>query len=82
MPTRKSETDPVSESGRRDVQSRRSFLLTFLADFGIVKPRKRRKTGLVFVIGGVNMDIAGTPEAGLRTGDSNPGRVSLRFAVC
>lgn len=32
---------------------------------------------MVFVIGGVNMDIAGTPEAALRTGDSNPGRVTL-----
>ena len=31
----------------------------------------------VCVIGGVNMDIAGTPDASLRTGDSNPGRVSL-----
>ena len=73
MPTRKSETDPVNNSGRRDTQSRRSFLLTFLADFGIVKPKKRRKTGLVFVIGGVDMDIAGTPETGLRTGTPIPG---------
>ena len=32
---------------------------------------------MVFVIGGVNMDIAGTPDAELRTGDSNPGRVTL-----
>ena len=31
----------------------------------------------VYVIGGVNMDIAGTPAAMLRTGDSNPGRVTL-----
>lgn len=33
--------------------------------------------GPVFVIGGVNMDISGTPAAELRTGDSNPGRVTL-----
>ena len=32
---------------------------------------------MVFVIGGVNMDIAGTPEAELRTGDSNPGCVTM-----
>jgi len=32
---------------------------------------------LVFVIGGVNMDIAGTPDTELRTGDSNPGHVTL-----
>lgn len=32
---------------------------------------------MIFVIGGVNMDIAGTPDAPLRTGDSNPGRVTL-----
>lgn len=31
----------------------------------------------VFVIGAVNMDITGTPSAELRTGDSNPGRVTL-----
>ena len=31
----------------------------------------------VYVIGGVNMDISGTPSAALRSGDSNPGRVSL-----
>ena len=31
----------------------------------------------VYVIGGVNMDIAGTPAAELRCGDSNPGRVTL-----
>ena len=31
----------------------------------------------VFVIGAVNMDLAGTPEGPLRAGDSNPGRVSL-----
>ena len=31
----------------------------------------------VYVIGGVNMDIAGTPAAELRGGDSNPGRVTL-----
>jgi pseudouridine kinase len=31
----------------------------------------------VFVIGAVNMDITGTPAAELRTGDSNPGRVTL-----
>ena len=31
----------------------------------------------VFVIGGVNMDISGTPTAELRTGDSNPGRIAL-----
>ncbi len=32
---------------------------------------------MVFVIGGVNMDIAGTPDAELRTGDSSPGRVTM-----
>ena len=32
---------------------------------------------MIFVIGGVNMDIAGTPDAALRTGDSNPGRVTM-----
>ncbi len=32
---------------------------------------------MVYVIGGVNMDIAGTPSADLRTGDSNPGRVTM-----
>ena len=32
---------------------------------------------MIFVIGAVNMDIAGTPDAELRTGDSNPGRVTL-----
>ena len=31
----------------------------------------------VFVIGAVNMDITGTQAAELRTGDSNPGRVTL-----
>ena len=31
----------------------------------------------VFVIGGVNMDISGTPSARLRAGDSNPGRITL-----
>ena len=31
----------------------------------------------VFVLGGVNMDISGAPFDTLRTGDSNPGRVSL-----
>ena len=31
----------------------------------------------VYVIGGVNMDISGTPAGTLRPGDSNPGRVSL-----
>ena len=31
----------------------------------------------VFVVGGVNMDIAGTPGKPLRTGDSNPGHVSM-----
>ena len=31
----------------------------------------------VYVIGGVNMDIAGTPAGTLRAGDSNPGRVTL-----
>ena len=36
-----------------------------------------RTEGPVFVIGAVNMDIAGTPAAGLRAGDSNPGRVTL-----
>ena len=33
--------------------------------------------GPVYVIGGVNMDISGTPAQELRPGDSNPGRVSL-----
>ena len=32
---------------------------------------------MIYVIGGTNMDIAGTPEANLRTGDSNPGRVTM-----
>ena len=36
-----------------------------------------RTEGPVFVIGAVNMDISGTPAAELRTGDSNPGRVTL-----
>ena len=36
-----------------------------------------RAEGPVFVIGAVNMDISGTPANELRTGDSNPGRVSL-----
>lgn len=36
-----------------------------------------RAEGPVFVVGAVNMDISGTPEAELRAGDSNPGRVSL-----
>ncbi len=31
----------------------------------------------VYVIGGVNMDISGTPDAELRSGDSNPGRVTV-----
>ena len=31
----------------------------------------------VWVIGGVNMDISGTPAGPLRAGDSNPGRVIL-----
>ncbi len=31
----------------------------------------------VYVIGGVNMDISGTPDGELRPGDSNPGRVIL-----
>ena len=31
----------------------------------------------VWVIGGVNMDISGTPAGPLRAGDSNPGRVTL-----
>ena len=31
----------------------------------------------VVVIGGVNMDIAGTPDGILRLGDSNPGRVEM-----
>ena len=31
----------------------------------------------VYVIGGVNMDISGTPAGTLRPGDSNPGRISL-----
>lgn len=32
---------------------------------------------MIYVIGGVNMDISGTPDAELRTGDSNPGRVVM-----
>ena len=36
-----------------------------------------RTEGPVYVIGAVNMDIAGTPSAALRAGDSNPGRVTL-----
>ena len=36
-----------------------------------------RTEGPVYVIGAVNMDITGTPAAELRTGDSNPGRVTL-----
>ena len=31
----------------------------------------------VWVIGGVNMDISGTPAGPLRAGASNPGRVTL-----
>ncbi len=31
----------------------------------------------VYVIGAVNMDLAGTPAAPLRTGDSNPGRITM-----
>ena len=31
----------------------------------------------VYVIGGVNMDIAGTPDHELRPGDSNPGQVTV-----
>lgn len=31
----------------------------------------------VYVIGGVNMDISGTPDAELRPGDSNPGQVTV-----
>lgn len=31
----------------------------------------------IFVIGGVNMDISGTPSGNLRMGDSNPGQVTL-----
>ena len=36
-----------------------------------------RTEGTVYVIGAVNMDISGTPEATLRQGDSNPGRITL-----
>ena len=36
-----------------------------------------RKETPVYVIGAVNMDLAGTPDAPLRAGDSNPGRVSM-----
>ena len=39
--------------------------------------RERDEKAVVYVIGGVNMDIAGTPAAELRPGDSNPGRVTL-----
>jgi len=31
----------------------------------------------VYVIGAVNMDLSGTPAGDLRTGDSNPGRITL-----
>ena len=31
----------------------------------------------VYVIGAVNMDLSGTPSDTLRTGDSNPGRITL-----
>lgn len=31
----------------------------------------------VYVIGGVNMDISGTPDTELRPGDSNPGQVAV-----
>ena len=36
-----------------------------------------RDDGPVYVIGAVNMDLSGTPSAPLRTGDSNPGRITL-----
>ena len=38
---------------------------------------KLRDNAPVYVIGAVNMDLAGTPDAPLRAGDSNPGRVSM-----
>ncbi len=38
---------------------------------------KLRDNAPVYVIGAVNMDLAGTPSAPLRAGDSNPGRVTL-----
>ena len=31
----------------------------------------------IYVIGAVNMDLSGTPAGDLRTGDSNPGRITL-----
>ena len=36
-----------------------------------------RREGPVFVIGAVNMDLAGTTTNPLREGDSNPGRITL-----
>ena len=36
-----------------------------------------RTEGTVYVIGAVNMDLSGTPAGILRTGDSNPGRITL-----
>ena len=36
-----------------------------------------QKEGTVYVIGAVNMDLSGTPAGTLRTGDSNPGRITL-----
>ena len=36
-----------------------------------------RSDSPVYVIGAVNMDMAGTPAGTLRTGDSNPGRIML-----
>ena len=36
-----------------------------------------RSEAPVYVIGAVNMDLSGTPADSLRTGDSNPGRITL-----
>ena len=38
---------------------------------------QERKDGQVIVIGAVNMDLSGTPAGPLRSGDSNPGRITL-----
>lgn len=49
--------------------------------YGCEYSRKGRNTKVntapIHVIGGVNMDIAGTPAGELRQGDSNPGHVTL-----
>lgn len=37
-----------------------------------------RKQGPVIVVGGLNLDVCGLPEAALEIGDSNPGTLSIR----